>query len=142
MKKLLPKTVAWLAALLVVILAGPGRASAAQTISGTWQVSQLTDDYIFLSGATTLIVDCDKKLKRIIKDTPDAVTLDIVFQSASYTLTVEWSGRADAITVSKLNVMGPGNLIATSRCCAISCSTANFTNVYVKAKGPEEPTQY
>ncbi|MBP5561855.1 MAG: Ig-like domain-containing protein [Muribaculaceae bacterium] len=135
MKKLLPKTVAWLAALLVVILAGPGRASAAQTISGTWQVSQLTDDYILLSGATTLIVDCDKKLKRIIKDTPDAVTLDIVFQSASYTLTVEWSGRADAITVSKLNVMGPGNLIATSRCCAISCSTANFTNVYVKAKG-------
>ena len=135
LKTLIPKSLATGLITLLLMALCPGRASAEQTISGTWQLSQLTDNVIKLSGATTIVVDCNKTLKQIGADIDDPVTLDIIFQSAEYTLNVEQSGEKTAIYVNTLNVMGPGNLIVTSRCIAIGCHTVNFTNVYVKAKG-------
>ena len=131
-KLLISKSLAMGLVALLLLAFCPGRARAAQAISGTWYVSYLTSNEIVLTGATTLIVDCSKKLKQIAGVTH---SLDIVFQSADYTLTVEHSGEETALQASNLNVVGPGRLVATSRCRAIICENATFTNVYVKAKG-------
>ena len=131
-KLLISKSLAMGLVALLLLAFCPGRARAAQAISGTWYVSYLTSNEIVLTGATTLIVDCSKKLKQIAGVTH---SLDIVFQSADYTLTVEHNGEETALQASNLNVVGPGRLVATSRCRAIICENATFTNVYVKAKG-------
>ena len=136
-KLLIPKSMAMGLVALLMLAFCPIRARAVVYLSGTKYLSQITDKEIVISGSATIIVDCSKKVKYI--DHPGSnwsgTTLDIIFQSPDYTFTVEQSERAPALSVEKLNVLGPGKLIVTSRLQALCCSTANFTNVYVKGKG-------
>ena len=65
LKHFIPKSLATGLTALLLMALSPGRASADQTISGTWYVSHLTSNEIVRTDATTLIVGCSKQLKQI-----------------------------------------------------------------------------
>lgn len=90
----------------------PRVAHATQTISGTVNVSSLTDTRIALSGNVTLVVNEDHYLREIIGAN---YKLTLVL-NGSYTLTVDQDKKnTGAIDVASLEIKGTGNLLSTGR---------------------------
>ena len=90
----------------------PSVAHATQTISGTVNVSSLTDTRIALGGNTTLIVNQDYYLREI-----SGINYKLTLRlDGNYTLTVDQDKKnLGAIDVASLEIKGTGNLLSTGR---------------------------
>ena len=90
----------------------PSVAHAWQSISGSWNVSSLSDERILLTGNTTLTVNQDWYLREI-SGVDYKLTLII---NGSYTLTVDQNNsNLAAIDVKSLDISGSGDLLCTGR---------------------------
>ena len=90
----------------------PSVAHAWQSISGSWNVSSLSDERILLTGNTTLTVNQDWYLREI-SGVNYKLTLVL---NGSYTLTVDQNNsNLAAIDVTSLDISGSGNLLCTGR---------------------------
>ena len=125
-----------LLALLLLALCSE-RANATQQVSGTVIVSGLVDQYIELTGPTTLVVDRDWYLRRIYGAEQN---LEIVTNTGR-TLTVDMNKSGVwAIEVNNLSVTGTGTVFVTAYSAGVRVhNNMNISNTTFTAESRHNP---